>query len=521
MQESPTTHSLKSLLEAELANEAISLKKEQVAKEKEEKLVLLQENAPFSESIVWDLQRKYYTDQGVKAWSEGVVPHYITSSSYMAKSYAHLALAWLEDQIKAGKKSLRILELGAGSGQFTFHFLRHIETLWFQKYPETNDLPFIYVMSDVSDENLAFWSTHPNFQEWYEQGTLDSAYFDVENDQELTLDRAEVKWSKENNKEPLLVIANYIFDTIRQDYWEIGDDEARQIQVASFCKEGAMEEPSLQSLSYEYSTANSSENNYKDNAINELIDFYAQNLQTGVVSIPNYGKACINNLKSWCDNRLTLLSGDKGEVNWRAFTHAGLPELAQHGSISTTVNYHAFHWMVGWEGGASWGCGQPGDEFKVNAFTWGKPDELCSFSKQCEDYEEQFSPADQFVIKRVIEGSYSVLTVHEILSYLRFSTYDPKALKRAMPRLAEIVSQLTAHQLFSIEKVIVKTWDNYYPLGEQDDLAFLIASFFYEADLYVQALFFFERSAELYGHDEGTLVNMQNCKKLINENLQI
>ncbi len=81
----------------------------------------------------------------------------------------------------------------------------------------------------------------------------------------------------------------------------------------------------------------------------------------------------------------------------------------------------------------------------------------------------------------------------------------------------EIVTTLSPPEIVAIDQVISQVWDNYYPLGEKDDLAFAIGSFYYEADYYRQALWFFERSVELYGPDKGTVVNIENCKKLIME----
>lgn len=514
MNNNTTNNSLKSLLEQELANEAIATVAEKQKRAEKEMPVLLQEATDFSKSIVWDLQRKYYTEQGVKAWSEGIVPHYITSSSYMSKSYAQLVYAWLEDQIAAGYQSLRVLELGTGSGQFSFHFLKHISKLWFQNHPQTEKLPFNYVMSDISEENIAFWHTHPNFQHWYANGLVDSARFDVEKDQQLTLDKSKEQWTQNDQKGPMLVIANYLFDTIRQDYWQIENDKAAKIQVATYQPKGA-EKESLENLIYEFSTDADSVANYESESLHHLLNFYTTHLEKGIVSIPNFGKNCIDRIKAWCNDQLTLISGDKGIIDWNEFGVAGYPSLAAHGSISTSVNYHAWHWTAAHEGGESWLCGQPYDDFKIGAFTWGKAESLGSFAQQCEAFANHFSPADQFTLKKIIEANYSKLSIAEITAYLRFSQYDPKALKRAIPRLMEIENILSPSEIEAIDQVIPQVWNNYYPLGEKDDLAFAIGSFYYEADCYQQAMWFFERSVDLYGPDEGTVANIENCRKLL------
>ena len=38
------------------------------------------------DSILWDLQNQFYSNASIQAWSEGIVPSYITTNSYMANS---------------------------------------------------------------------------------------------------------------------------------------------------------------------------------------------------------------------------------------------------------------------------------------------------------------------------------------------------------------------------------------------------------------------------------------------------
>ncbi|HAA14295.1 MAG TPA: hypothetical protein DCE41_22420 [Cytophagales bacterium] len=66
-----------------------------------------------------------------------------------------------------------------------------------------------------------------------------------------------------------------------------------------------------------------------------------------------------------------------------------------------------------------------------------------------------------------------------------------------------------------ILEVIRRAWDNYYPLGENPDLPFLIGSLLYEMDFYAEAKQFFEFSAQLYGPDEGTLANIKSCQEMM------
>ncbi len=60
-------------------------------------LYLLENQQPFSQSLIWQLQRDYFGEAGIDAWRSGEVPHYITSNPVEGKTYAELVLAFLRD----------------------------------------------------------------------------------------------------------------------------------------------------------------------------------------------------------------------------------------------------------------------------------------------------------------------------------------------------------------------------------------------------------------------------------------
>ena len=82
---------------------------------------------PFSESSLWELQQNYFAQRGVNAWRSGQVPHYVSSNPRLANSYAEIVIALWQDQQRLAfgtepGEPIYIVELGAGSGRFAFHF---------------------------------------------------------------------------------------------------------------------------------------------------------------------------------------------------------------------------------------------------------------------------------------------------------------------------------------------------------------------------------------------------------------
>ena len=93
----------------------------------------------LSESCLWDSQKNFYLTQGMNAWN-GQVPFFITSNIFFAQECARVLVSYcrdlLDQQDQQDQKKLDlnqpiyILELGAGTGQFSFYCLQELNKLW-------------------------------------------------------------------------------------------------------------------------------------------------------------------------------------------------------------------------------------------------------------------------------------------------------------------------------------------------------------------------------------------------------
>jgi len=86
----------------------------------------------LSQSLLWYLQRQYFDEQGVDAWT-GAVPYFVTSNCYAAECYASVVMNFISDWLSQHKESKKepfyLLELGTGPGQFSFYMLKKINEL--------------------------------------------------------------------------------------------------------------------------------------------------------------------------------------------------------------------------------------------------------------------------------------------------------------------------------------------------------------------------------------------------------
>src|SRR5437588_11691480 len=88
---------------------------------------VLERDVPFSASLLWRRQRELYMQRGLAAWSEDHIPNFITNNPFIAKLYARMVAAFIDDCGHAPQRPLRVLEIGAGTGKFAYLFLRHLE----------------------------------------------------------------------------------------------------------------------------------------------------------------------------------------------------------------------------------------------------------------------------------------------------------------------------------------------------------------------------------------------------------
>ena len=81
----------------------------------------LETQQPFAQSLIWQLQRDYFSNAGIDAWRSGGVPQTITSNPVVGKTYAELVLAFLRDLSLAGQREVlayRITRQHAGVKRF-------------------------------------------------------------------------------------------------------------------------------------------------------------------------------------------------------------------------------------------------------------------------------------------------------------------------------------------------------------------------------------------------------------------
>ena len=207
------------------------------AKNEKNPEIFIEHNQRLSQSKLWELQTAAYCQFGPRAWGEKGVPFYITSNPFIARQYAQLVLGYIRDGLSPQAKTpidpsepIYILDLGAGTGRFGFLFIKYFVDLM-ARLPHLN-IKIRYVMTDIALSNINFWRSHPFLQSMIKEGFLDFAYYHHDEESKpLELIVSGEILSPDALRNPLVVIANYFFDTIPQDLFVVREGQVMEGRI--------------------------------------------------------------------------------------------------------------------------------------------------------------------------------------------------------------------------------------------------------------------------------------------------
>lgn len=481
---------------------------------------ILEENRPLSQSLLWRLQRNYFERQGIQAWSQAAVPQYITSNPAIANAYAQVLFAFLRDCRRDSSQSvdldqpIYIVELGAGSGRFAFHFMRKF--FGFFKRSVLKDLPVQYVMTDFAARNVAAYQAHPSLQPFVAAGLLDFACFDATQSEEIRLSQSGAVLTPNTLANPLIVLANYFFDSIPQDLFRVQDGRLYEGRIT--LTGGPQPEPDLDDpdildrvdISYEHYAVPT--DYYHDSDLDAILQDYCQRLSETTFLFPCAALQCIRRLRRLAGGRLLLLSGDKGYIHEDELMGRQEPGLNLHGSFSFMVNYHAIAQFTRNQGGRVWQTSHRHTNLNICAFLFGNPQHDYTETSQAYDaWLEENGPDDFFALKKGLEPHYDTLALPYLLSYLRLSGWDANIFQGCYASLAKQVSAATEALRQELYWAIHEIWDGYYHIGETWDLPFHLGVLLYKMGFYSEALDYLQHSLTLYGPDPGAFYNVALC----------
>ena len=470
---------------------------------------------PFSESLIWQLNRDYYQQTGVEAWRSGVVPHNLTSNSLVGKTYAALIFAFLKDLAAKGQtaETVYILEMGAGHGRLGFHILQHLERLVGQV--KLNLPKYCYVLSDIAEDSLNFFLAHPQFQDFFEKGILDVAYFDAVESTTLDLRFSKKTIKPQTLNQPLVILANYFFDSLPMDLFYFKDKKTSTCSVSLESNEnpeGMNTTTLIKNLELIYYNFPLEKPCYENPILNEIIEDYRTSVSGTYMFFPTKSFECIEHLKQLSKKGALVLSMDKGYHELHDVVKPETPEMITHGSLSFWVNYHAI---------GSY-CKKHGGQALFPSFSTLHLELAClMFLPESDTYTDtkiaykhfvdDFGPDDYNALKEFTYKNIARMTLPEMFSMMRLSAYDSNLFIAILPRIKQVVQQISTNERTRLAKTMYLVWEMYFSIGEPHDLAFEIGGMLYGLGFYKNALGFFDFSIHKFGAKPDIFYNKALC----------
>ncbi|TLS48903.1 tetratricopeptide repeat protein [Paenibacillus antri] len=450
----------------------------------------------FSEAPIWDIQRKYYEEKGTTAWNRGQVPQYITSNPMIAGAYAEMIFAFLQDRaMKEGRSEpVFIVELGAGAGRLAYHVLHELRQL--RDYAGIPLPPFRYIMTDLAMNNVEAWKKHPALQSFIAEGLLDFAQFDAVHDTVLSLVGSGVTISEGELTQPLVIVANYFFDSIPQDLIYVGDGQIYEADVEIEYPEHHetlthSEWLERIALRYEYRRAPEYEQGtypYRD-----VISVYREQLEDSHILFPSAGIACLDRLNQLTQAGFLLITADKGDHLLDSWTFAEPPELVLHGSFSLTANYHAIRHVFEQRGAAA--LFPPHHYKNINVGCILHLDQPMDYPNTRLAYRrriERFGPDEFFSMKEWVDRNQDSMGLQQMLSFWRLGGYDAEFLIQNAKRIASLLSDANDEEKQDMLRGIQLMWSSYYAMEQRYDLALNAGFLLFEMGMYEHSKPFLE-----------------------------
>jgi hypothetical protein len=474
--------------------------------------VVLEKDVPISQSLIWQRQRDSYVQRGLKSWTEDMVPQFITNNSFIAEIYARIVFGFVCDWLNLSQTDseppvpenpLRILELGAGPGKFSFLFLRQLETLL-----HSRNIPLgvvRYCMTDCSESLVHAWPLNKALSEFFEQGVLQCEVLDAGAEINSRFLRSDTSDSAADTRGPLVVIANYVFDSLPHDAFVIESGRVFELLQTTTARHqiGNNTAPTaLSSLQFSYNKVQTTSDRYDDPAWNNILDSYRRRLPGATVLFPSQTLKTLDAIAEFTDGAMLVLAADKGYVHEDSLLispAAPTYEFHTANCFSQLVNFDAIAKYFESRGGEGFLPEKRSSNLHLCAFLSHQPG--AQFNSTRDAIQQAHSspgPDDLFALLAWLNPQMDEMSVPQILALLKLSRWDPTTFLRLFPVLARQIRNVTIERGDLLE-AILRICANHFPITPTDN----VLSF--QCGVILLELRFFQEASSMLKHSQATL----------------
>jgi tetratricopeptide (TPR) repeat protein len=486
---------------------------------KSDNLLIACDNAvPFAQSKLWINQRNCYQKENVNLWHENKLPYYATSNPYIADTYAHIVIRYMQDIQRSSSynaaEPFYIIELGAGAGAFSFYMLKALTQL--RQELQLESIKFIYVMTELTAESVECWQAHPNLQPYLAVDCLDFALYDTEAKPAIKLIRADKILDETQLHNPLLVIANYFFDSLRHDFFQVTDG-VLQIGMlnAALQNLGEVAENTplaLTALDPEFHYTAVKLPFYHNKAIDSALRICQRDYNNAQFNFPIGAMMCIEQLRKLAGNHLLLLVSDKAYGETHIHQAGALPpEIVAHGQIfSMVINFPALQRYTQYYKGDYYTetiCQQLSSALFVIGNTRA---DLPETFQTAAAYFGRCSTGNILALGHIVSRQPSC-TLNTLVAWLSSTCWDNQFFNECLPVIKELLPHSSSFALQNLLSNLEKIADNFYYLPEASDTYFNIAVLLEDIGQYKSALWYYQQSGHYFGCSAQHLCHIAIC----------
>jgi len=488
------------------------------------RMITVEQHKQLSKCLLWKMEREYFEKQGITAWLHDV-PFYVTSNTFIAKAYARVCMYFVRDWIRNHPENRKhpfyFMETGTGPGRFSYFMVKVIEEM--RRELDMEDVNIIYVMTDFAKANLEYHETHHALKPYMEKGVLDLAIHDMDKDTPIKLMHSGVELNQQTLVNPLVLFANYVFDTIPNDAFAVQNGKLYELLANISTEESNLKNNypiELEKVTVEYTAKEIHGPYYGNPELDAVLDLYKNSLTDSSVLVPIGSIRGLDHLRKLANGKILLISSDKAYSDLPSLDHLGHPSLTIHGGcFSMMVNCHALGQYYK-NGGGEFFPQSSRRGLKTCFYSTFSLADMPETRLAIADYIEKFSPADFFNIYRNMNETVQHVQMDAIASYLQLAEWDPQAYMRISARILEIINEADMDTVNFMADHMPTVASNYYYMPKADCVLFEVGVFFHAIRRYEQALEYYQKAEKFLGEQFGLKYNTALCLKHLERDME-
>lgn len=490
---------------------------------KESRTITLEQNKRLSDSLLWRVEKEYFERKGIEAWLYEV-PYYITSNPFIAKSYARVVINYIHDWAlkhpETRHQPFYIMELGTGPGRFSYYMVKVLDELRLEM--GMHDIKIMYVMSDFAKANIDYYQSHHALLPYVEKGLLDFATHDMDKKQTVKLINSKIELNQQTLVNPLVLFANYVFDTIPNDAFAVNNGKLYELLTDLSTVESNLENNKPVNLEYvniDYRPKEVHGSYYNDPEIDGVLELYKNELKDTSFLFPIGSIRALDHLRKLANGNMLLISSDKAYSELQSLENLSTPSITAHGGcFSMMVNCHAIGQYFK-NGGGDFYAQSTRRGLKTCVYTTGATfNDLPGTRAAIKECIEKFSITDFFNVYRHMNESAQTAELDMLASYLQLTEWDPHAYMKISGRIMSILTESDAETVQFLANNMHRLAENYYYMPKVDSVLFEVGTFFHALQNYSEALKYYRQASQFIQGQFGLYYNIGLCLHQLNQN---